>query len=129
MFFFMDTATTESYTYGHTLSLHDALPISGIAGQLVRGLGLLRGAGRAAADLVGMGVRRGRRRDPPRRAQGSRVARAHPQLVLAALQPRPAASRPADAQSLGRAGPARPGLGVDGRFLVAAGFHRPPSAG
>src|SRR3546814_10992909 len=27
VFFFNDTATTESYTYGHTLSLHDALPI------------------------------------------------------------------------------------------------------
>src|SRR3546814_4014141 len=27
-FFFNDTATTETYTYGHTLSLHDALPIS-----------------------------------------------------------------------------------------------------
>src|SRR3546814_20675780 len=26
-FFFNDTSTTESYTYGHTLSLHDALPI------------------------------------------------------------------------------------------------------
>src|SRR3546814_7778465 len=26
--FFTDTATTEIYTYGHTLSLHDALPIS-----------------------------------------------------------------------------------------------------
>src|SRR3546814_7578072 len=26
-FFFMEPATTESYTYGHTLSLHDALPI------------------------------------------------------------------------------------------------------
>src|SRR3546814_13407872 len=26
-FFFIDTATTEIYTYGHTLSLHDALPI------------------------------------------------------------------------------------------------------
>src|SRR3546814_1087368 len=25
--FFTDTATTEIYTYGHTLSLHDALPI------------------------------------------------------------------------------------------------------
>src|SRR3546814_5965632 len=29
-FFFNDTATTEIYTYGHTLSLHDALPIEGI---------------------------------------------------------------------------------------------------
>src|SRR3546814_6969746 len=28
MFFFNETATTEIYTYGHTLSLHDALPIS-----------------------------------------------------------------------------------------------------
>src|SRR3546814_20235182 len=27
MFFVNDTATTEIYTYGHTLSLHDALPI------------------------------------------------------------------------------------------------------
>src|SRR3546814_11684694 len=27
-FFFNVTATTEIYTYGHTLSLHDALPIS-----------------------------------------------------------------------------------------------------
>src|SRR3546814_327481 len=26
-FFFKDTATTEIYTYGHTLALHDALPI------------------------------------------------------------------------------------------------------
>src|SRR3546814_7749346 len=26
--FFIDTATTEIYTYRHTLSLHDALPIS-----------------------------------------------------------------------------------------------------
>src|SRR3546814_9443517 len=28
LFFFNYTATTEIYTYGHTLSLHDALPIS-----------------------------------------------------------------------------------------------------
>src|SRR3546814_7132405 len=28
LFFFNETATTEIYTYGHTLSLHDALPIS-----------------------------------------------------------------------------------------------------
>src|SRR3546814_8980420 len=27
VFFFNDTATTEIYTYSHTLSLHDALPI------------------------------------------------------------------------------------------------------
>src|SRR3546814_6804289 len=28
VFFFKDTATTDIYTYWHTLSLHDALPIS-----------------------------------------------------------------------------------------------------
>src|SRR3546814_20065806 len=28
VFFFNDTATTGTYTYAHTLSLHDALPIS-----------------------------------------------------------------------------------------------------
>src|SRR3546814_2673163 len=28
MVFFNDTATTEIYTYGHTLSLHSALPIA-----------------------------------------------------------------------------------------------------
>src|SRR3546814_13743709 len=28
LFFVNDTATTQIYTYGHTLSLHDALPIS-----------------------------------------------------------------------------------------------------
>src|SRR3546814_18307379 len=33
-FFFKDTATTEIYTYGHTLSLHDALPISLAAAHL-----------------------------------------------------------------------------------------------
>src|SRR3546814_5024125 len=27
MFYFNDTATTEIYTYGHTLALHDDLPI------------------------------------------------------------------------------------------------------
>src|SRR3546814_20364252 len=34
-FFFNDTATTEISTYCHTLSLHDALPISRLA-QLFR---------------------------------------------------------------------------------------------
>src|SRR3546814_17009028 len=28
IFFFNDTATTDIYTYCHTLSLHDALPLS-----------------------------------------------------------------------------------------------------
>src|SRR3546814_20483671 len=40
--FFNDTATTEIYTYLHTLSLHDALPISLCAEALARsGIGAL----------------------------------------------------------------------------------------
>src|SRR3546814_4807960 len=35
-FFFNDTAPTEIYTYCHTLSLHDALPISREPAQLPR---------------------------------------------------------------------------------------------
>src|SRR3546814_11116469 len=34
-FFFNDTATTEIYTYWHTLSLHDALPIYGPGSRLL----------------------------------------------------------------------------------------------
>src|SRR3546814_18349257 len=33
--FVNDTATTEIYTYGHTLSLHDALPILRAVGELI----------------------------------------------------------------------------------------------
>src|SRR3546814_11219514 len=42
--FFNVPATTDIYTYGHTLSLHDALPISGIdvrAGAVVVGLAVV----------------------------------------------------------------------------------------
>src|SRR3546814_3293598 len=46
IFFFNDTATTDTYTYLHTLSLHDALPIflalgghhCSTRGRLVRGM-------------------------------------------------------------------------------------------
>src|SRR3546814_134783 len=42
-FFFNDTASTEIYTYGHTLSLHDALPISGsVSAELAADGTLLR---------------------------------------------------------------------------------------
>src|SRR5690606_40845447 len=86
-------------------------------------------AGRAAAHLVGVGIRRGGRRNAPRRPQGSGLARTHPGLVLDAIQQGPAPRRPADTQRLGRAGHARAGLGVDGRLLVAAGLRRQPRAG
>src|SRR3546814_8244023 len=42
-FFFNDTATTEIYTYCHTLSLHDALPICWI--WLPLGPGAAAGSG------------------------------------------------------------------------------------
>src|SRR3546814_15986871 len=38
LFFFIDPATTEIYTYGHTLSLPDALPIAKAIAGLVAGL-------------------------------------------------------------------------------------------
>src|SRR3989475_10408276 len=90
-FFFNDTATTEIYT----LSLHDALPISGqrVLGLAARALdqvvdlviGILAGAadvaqaldaGRAAADELGV-----RSAFQPALGQGARRAR---RLVLAA---------------------------------------------
>src|SRR3712207_7195532 len=70
-FFFNDTATTEIYT----LSLHDALPISGRGDQPAAAEGLLasllhdRRHRRHAADHVGV-PRRGRGRARPRAAQG-----------------------------------------------------------
>src|SRR3546814_17525724 len=42
-FFFNDTATTEIYTYLHTLSLHDALPISSLDGWRGRAVALALG--------------------------------------------------------------------------------------
>src|SRR5687768_18003128 len=60
-FFFNDTATTEIYT----LSLHDALPISGGARRPSRQQG--RAAGRAAADRACPGAR-DRRQDGDRKS-------------------------------------------------------------
>src|SRR3546814_2931425 len=54
--FFNDTATTESYTYCHTLSLHDALPICAHAGLVA-----VRGPVRADGDRAGGAVQRRRR--------------------------------------------------------------------
>src|SRR3546814_15311918 len=58
MFVFNVTATTETYTDGHTLSLHDALPISAVAVAAsavrpfcLRGRSLLRSPFASAAVL------------------------------------------------------------------------------
>src|SRR3546814_12678212 len=63
--FFNDTATTEIYTYGHTLSLHDALPIS------------RRGADRAPARATWS------RRHPARISRGSSQHRQRPACGIA----------------------------------------------
>src|SRR3546814_11486805 len=60
LFFFSDSATTELYTYGHTLSLHDALPIS-------------RGA--REHRPAGLGTRRRRRLAEKRRQAAAAVSR------------------------------------------------------
>src|SRR3546814_8416923 len=55
-FFFNETATTEIYTYGHTLSLHDALPIFHVLadGRDMAGQDVLHGRARR----VGRGEQR-----------------------------------------------------------------------
>src|SRR3546814_16616888 len=46
LFFLNDTPTTEIYTYGHPLALHDALPVFGSRGR--EGLGCAVTSGRPA---------------------------------------------------------------------------------
>src|SRR3546814_19171528 len=47
VFFFNDTATTEIYTYRHTLSLHDALPIASQASSSRRAAAMCKSRKRA----------------------------------------------------------------------------------
>src|SRR3546814_6199788 len=56
IFFFNDTATTEIYTYGHTLSLHDALPIYALK-EMARGADALVQVQQALALAEKMGSR------------------------------------------------------------------------
>src|SRR3546814_2613175 len=67
-FFFNDTATTEIYTYGHTLSLHDALPICQHADP---GHGPAGAGGRCARN--GEQARREVREHRRRRAAGTEL--------------------------------------------------------
>src|SRR6059058_3907875 len=73
-FFFNDTATTEIYTSLHTLSLHDALPISTSPGggahrETGRHQRLEVALHRARTHLESRGERRNRQRPRRRRAQ------------------------------------------------------------
>src|SRR3712207_7628572 len=68
VFFFNDTATTEIYT----LSLHDALPISGVLRRAAEGLRALQGGlrpRRHASRSCPIEVRRGRAPARPLRGQ------------------------------------------------------------
>src|SRR3546814_4535204 len=63
VFFFIDTATTEIYTYVHTLSRHDALPIYRPRSRRSGGGGL-RDPGGGARSVAGRTARRRRSRHP-----------------------------------------------------------------
>src|SRR3712207_7392929 len=68
-FFFNDTATTEIYT----LSLHDALPISGIIrSRRLIGSPRPRGGGRGRVPTVTIGLQSGRLSGPSRRGRSDR---------------------------------------------------------
>src|SRR3546814_7240504 len=54
LFFFNDTGITEIYTYGHTLALHDALPILSRQ-ESAAGSGGRRTGPAAAVDLLVLG--------------------------------------------------------------------------
>src|SRR3546814_6233794 len=85
-FFFNDTATTEIYTYCHTLARHDALPIY---------LGPVGIARQRAARLLGQPGGAGSRLAEPRRYRRSRHRRADRAGYLGAVarQPHPAHPR------------------------------------
>src|SRR6059058_6105501 len=56
-FFFNDTATTEIYTSLHTLSLHDALPITFPAAATSEDLAMLLADDKGATLIVAVGTR------------------------------------------------------------------------
>src|SRR3546814_4162460 len=92
LFFFNGTAATEIYTCGHTLSLHDALPISGggaarvlAPGAACRGAGVRPPAQRAAAALQRAGAG-GHARADAAAARGQRGARRRSEEHTSELQ-------------------------------------------
>src|SRR2546426_11249469 len=92
-FFFNDTATTEIYT----LSLHDALPISG--GHRQRDALVLAADSRPARDSSDVPAGRGDRRHGTRGDSGGWLARGPPPLAHATATDRPVAC----AREIGRA--------------------------
>src|SRR3546814_15797583 len=115
-FFFKDSATTEIYTYGHTLSLHDALPIWPAA--LAHGGGERRL--RAGAARHGPEGARGHRR---REAGTGQPVAVEGQVRPRALRRHAAARRPRARLRHRRRHPA------DGRALLGArpADPRPPA--
>src|SRR3546814_3014211 len=114
MFVFNDTATTDIYTYCHTLFLHAALPISGPdpgRHRLPQGPGAGFGDAQAAAAVPAQ---------RPGRARGAAAAR-HPCR-------RPAHGAAGRGAALNRAGRAARRVLPDGISARLAGFPNPGMA-
>src|SRR3546814_13748239 len=90
-FFLNDKATTEIYTYGHTLSLPDALPIS--APHATALPPCAPGARRPTGGPACAWRRRGRQACPILRPAGSRWCRQPARARLAIVAPRPTGGR------------------------------------
>src|SRR3546814_4207725 len=91
MFFFNDTATTEIYTYVHTLSLHDALPIYGMPRASLAKPQRLKSA---------QPSKQRRNARPPKRQRWQRKLARQPNLPQPALpRPKPNARLPATRRS------------------------------
>src|SRR3546814_12288074 len=69
-FFFNETATTEIYTYGHTLSLHEALPMWRLPGGHAGGSTGPQGRCKAPAARGWRPCRRAAQRAPDGQAGG-----------------------------------------------------------
>src|SRR3546814_18010444 len=76
--FFNDTATTEIYTYGHTLSLHDALPISSPCRSERRSNLVPLRIGRPGRSGFAAGTNQPRRRGGAARTRQARLMRFSP---------------------------------------------------
>src|SRR3546814_12361838 len=98
LFFFNDTATTEIYTYCHTLSLHDALPIFHFR-EAVIVLGLV-----VEAQGGALGALRRRQESHLRRAVGDQLQRPFGQRLAVLHDGQPVAGAEAVLQAVGLMG-------------------------
>src|SRR3546814_6335929 len=101
-FFFNDTATTEIYTYGHTLALHDALPISELrAPTRARHLGVGRGPVKRAWSWRSVSPVTGSRHPPAIPTAGSSTKRRSRNRLCGTISP-PSCQHPPDQSTISR---------------------------